>query len=342
MQDYTRLTSESYRWSMRTVVATVLALSCLLGLAARADGEQRRIPWLTFTEVTLDAKTHVLSRHDIFPDAWSLSPDHKRFAHVDYTCDGCPPSTQLMVADVRGPGDRLLIAAAHGIRYVAWSPNGKTIAFTSDALWLVNADGTNLRRVGESGIQPAWSPDSRKIAYLTSNGYEPVIAVLTLASRSVRELAVGQNFRWSPEGSRLAYEKVGGGSCTFQARIVDVSSGASRAVACGSIDSWSPDGRHISLIRYDRGPGSSLWNVPTRGGRPRRIAWDAFGALWSPDSRWIAFGRGHHYCSSKLWLVPASGGRARVLAAHSRIIGPLAWSRTGRKTLYEAELCSGQ
>ena len=90
---------------MRTLASTLLALICVLTLTAGAQGQQMRIPWLTFNEVSLDGKRRVLSRHDVFPITSSLSPAHDRFAHVDYTCDGCPYSNRLMVADVRGPGD---------------------------------------------------------------------------------------------------------------------------------------------------------------------------------------------------------------------------------------------
>lgn len=50
----------------------------------------------------------------------------------------------------------------------AWSPNGTTIAFTSDrapaGIWVVNADGSELRSL-VTATQPAWSPNGHSIAF---------------------------------------------------------------------------------------------------------------------------------------------------------------------------------
>ena len=55
-----------------------------------------------------------------------------------------------------------------------WSPDGNLIVFTSERagsadLWVVNADGTNLRQLTSDPDaderQPWWSPDGRRIVY---------------------------------------------------------------------------------------------------------------------------------------------------------------------------------
>ena len=53
---------------------------------------------------------------------------------------------------------------------MSWSPDDRRLAFSSDAgdLYVVNADGSDLHRIGDATHQrigPVWSPDGTLIAY---------------------------------------------------------------------------------------------------------------------------------------------------------------------------------
>jgi Tol biopolymer transport system component len=51
---------------------------------------------------------------------------------------------------------------------VAWSPDGKSIAFSRDAhIWVTNPDGTAKQRLG-FGDSPTWSPNSQQPAFTSS------------------------------------------------------------------------------------------------------------------------------------------------------------------------------
>jgi dipeptidyl aminopeptidase/acylaminoacyl peptidase len=121
------------------------------------------------------------TRQVSFPDGRSalafayqpaLSPDGTRIAYFDGMYDH---SHNLWVANADGTKRRVLLddelSDADHIRALTWAPGGEWLAFTTDAsLYLVRPDGTGLRRVVSGGFVTApavqWSPDGSRIAYL--------------------------------------------------------------------------------------------------------------------------------------------------------------------------------
>jgi TolB protein len=80
----------------------------------------------------------------------------------------------LWVVDLHSGKLRKLVALdnASAVEPV-WSSDGQTIVFTSvddvtSSLWAVQADGTNLRKLGSDGVESrsaSWSPDARQIVF---------------------------------------------------------------------------------------------------------------------------------------------------------------------------------
>lgn len=126
----------------------------------------------------------------------------------------------------------------------AWSPDGNRIAFLVHAflgeydgwvhlsppvLWVVDADGSNPRRLVEDGLLTfAWSPDGTQIAYHTS-GHSGGLWVVNADGSNPRQLTrFGGGFpAWSPDGTRVAYHAL-----DLDVWVVDVADGnAQRLVA---------------------------------------------------------------------------------------------------------------
>jgi len=92
----------------------------------------------------------------------------------------------------------------------AWSPDGKKIAFVTFDLFMVNADGTELKKLLEKseGISvfgaPQWSPDGKYIACQNDHN----IIIINPMDREITtisgEYSLG-GFSWSPQADQLAY-----------------------------------------------------------------------------------------------------------------------------------------
>ncbi len=102
----------------------------------------------------------------------ALSPDGARIAYFDGMYDH---SHKLWVANADGRERRVVLdkevsSAAGHVRALTWAPNGEWLAFVTDkSIYLVRPDGTGLRRVASSGANTPgvqWSPDGSRIAYL--------------------------------------------------------------------------------------------------------------------------------------------------------------------------------
>jgi Tol biopolymer transport system component len=113
-----------------------------------------------------------------------------------------------------------------------WSPDGKQVAYysydptggTTD-IWVIDADGTSAHPVVTSAVwefAPAWSPDGSRICFERDNsaGDRPYgfLVVVNADGSGERQLtdgapstgyayAVDAHARWSPDGSRIVFDR---------------------------------------------------------------------------------------------------------------------------------------
>lgn len=142
-----------------------------------------------------------------------------------------------------------------GIVSPAISPDGRSVAFTAlGDLWLMPIGGTPERLTDDPFVEVdvSWSPDGRSIAYSTDRGGATNVWVRDVSAGSERQLSTngGVMPTWSPDGAEIAYLGGGpglGGGLT----VANVASGASRVVRGGlnspGRPSWAPDGRSIAV-----------------------------------------------------------------------------------------------
>jgi tricorn protease len=132
-----------------------------------------------------------------------------------------------------------------------WSPDGKSIAYLSDAsgeyeIYVRNQDGSGEpRRITRDGsiwrFPPVWSPDSRKLAYADKRQR---LRVVDVTGGTQREVDQGQfdditDYTWGPDSNLLAYAKANGAGLS-EIWLYSLSEGRTGAVTETTSNAFNP------------------------------------------------------------------------------------------------------
>jgi dipeptidyl aminopeptidase/acylaminoacyl peptidase len=210
----------------------------------------------------------------------------------------------------------------------AFSPAGDRVALLREGkIWAVPADGSAeaTRLVAARGTSGSlqWSPDGRRLAFVSDRGDHAFIGVYAGPREPIRWIAPASSRdgspRWSPDGRRIAFVRrpgVGGAPdpvleprhVPWAIWVADVDGGEAReiwrppAALRGSLPTthggtnlrWAADGRIVFLSYLDGWP--HLYSVAAAGGEPLLLTPGEYMAehvQLSPDRRFLVFAANH-------------------------------------------------
>ena len=189
------------------------------------------------------------------------------------------------------------------------------------SIWIAHPDGSDNRRLTPEGVDAlnlAWSPDGKQVAFsVAANGANTDIHVATLTGAVLsNEHAIAAdpandwNASWSPDGKRLVFTSDRSG--IDELWVANADGGApTQLTAAGAGDrapSWSPDGSRIAFTS-DRTGEPEVWSIAADGSDARNLTnhpqhYDGqWSMAWSPDSKHIAYATGSFGdASTSFWV----------------------------------------
>ncbi|MEK6274046.1 MAG: S9 family peptidase [Actinomycetota bacterium] len=199
-------------------------------------------------------------------------------------------------------------------------------------LWRVPMNRGRAEQItsGELDTRPRFSPDGRSLLFVSTRSGALQPWVLPLGGGEPTQLAEFEGgasvAEWSPDGGT----------------VLTLAAGGEDRFLVG--DRGSPTARHIRDLNWRldlvgvRDQFTSLWTVPARGGKPKRLTeprYEVMQAFWSPDGKRIGFIADLRPEASvveepQAWSISARGGRPSKLAELKGEIVVGAWSPQGR------------
>jgi dipeptidyl aminopeptidase/acylaminoacyl peptidase len=257
------------------------------------------------------------------------------------TSSPTPVEQAIWIVPAAGGEPRRLAQGAS----LAVSPRGDRVAFVAKGqIWAVALSGEGkpeqLAQARGQARSLRWSPDGRRLAFVSARGTHSFIGVLDIERKTLTFLdpSVDTDIEpaWSPDGRRLAFVRTPRDATRlpfhperegdpWSIRVVDVETGAARevwraAAGRGSVfyrvvasqQIWWTEGDRI-VFPWEREGWVHLYSVPVSGGPAAHLTPGAFEVEYvtlALDRRTLVYNSNQGDIDRRhLWRVDAAGGR---------------------------------
>ena len=230
-----------------------------------------------------------------------------------------------------GGNARRLTSGPEQDQWPRWSPDGRTIAYFSNArgnedIWLLDVRTgrkTQLTRHPRGDFFHNWSPDGRSLVFCSERSGNKDIWTVEIKTRSFKQLTTDRTAdddpTYTPDGRRIVFDSGRNGPQAIY--IMDVDGSNQRRISQGSnfyqVPSVSPDGRMIvyEAMNPSRGGSMGLFVSSINGGPSTQISPDGSTACWRGEYIYFTATRG----GSR--RMPGTAGIYRVKAPTSIVTG---------------------
>jgi TolB protein len=157
----------------------------------------------------------------------------------------------------------------------------------------MDADGSHVRRLTKPQLyaqMPAWSPDGRWIAFLSTQTDTSGSYIVSVDSLQIRQLTNDVHNKsplvWSPDGTRIAYTSYAS-VYTLDIFTVDLEGNVRQLTANAGhnrMPAWSPDGQWIAFSS-DRDNREDIYVMDRDGNHLQRVTWSYppdYAPVWRP------------------------------------------------------------